>query len=301
VERLLEVLRKVIERMEQYSEDLRKSEALTRYSLIDPVIRALGWDTEDPSQVYPEFPTESGRPDYALIFEGKPLIMIEAKSLGSNLDSAIHKGFDYCWRNKVPFYVITDGNRWVIYNLQIMGGEKIGRADLKDDGPGPTARTLLALWRPAMPRVEVPESPVLLEHVGPQSEFTKQKLPPGHKTGTAFNTVTLRDAYKRASKNLTPKAIIFPDGDKRPLRSWRDVLLQTVDWLGSKLESKAPIPCGPRTEHPLVAKNSKGMRAYRKVGPLFVEVHFSAKDVVKHTVWLLEKLEEDPTRVIIEI
>ena len=34
----------------------------TRYGIIDPIIRALGWNTVDPKQCHPEFPrTENGR------------------------------------------------------------------------------------------------------------------------------------------------------------------------------------------------------------------------------------------------
>ncbi|MCS7312640.1 MAG: hypothetical protein NZ742_06975 [Acidobacteria bacterium] len=35
----------------------------THYVLVDPVLQALGWDTEDPDQVIPEFQTEVGCPD----------------------------------------------------------------------------------------------------------------------------------------------------------------------------------------------------------------------------------------------
>ena len=41
----------------------------TRYGVIDPIIRALGWDTSDPKECHPEYPRsyESGRRvDYAL-------------------------------------------------------------------------------------------------------------------------------------------------------------------------------------------------------------------------------------------
>ncbi len=43
----------------------------------------------------PEFPTETGKPDYALIWEGKPRIMVEAKPLGADLREARLKGINY--------------------------------------------------------------------------------------------------------------------------------------------------------------------------------------------------------------
>ena len=43
------------ERMENHQDKLKQSEALTRSALVDPLLRALGWDTENPSQVIPEY------------------------------------------------------------------------------------------------------------------------------------------------------------------------------------------------------------------------------------------------------
>lgn len=57
----------------------------TKYVLIDPLLRALGWDTGDPRQVQLEFETGTSakRADYALFKPGveKPAGLIEAKVL----------------------------------------------------------------------------------------------------------------------------------------------------------------------------------------------------------------------------
>jgi len=85
LDELIRELESVREKISKFRQDLEGSEALTRYALVDPVLRALGWDVFDPEKVRPEFPTEQGRPDYALLWEGKPLIMVEVKSLHANL------------------------------------------------------------------------------------------------------------------------------------------------------------------------------------------------------------------------
>jgi predicted type IV restriction endonuclease len=33
--------------------------------------------------------------------------------------------FNYCWKNKVRYFVITDGERWEVYDMKEMGGELI--------------------------------------------------------------------------------------------------------------------------------------------------------------------------------
>ena len=61
------------------------SELRTKYVLIDPILRALGWDTADPARVKMEFRSSEagGIPDYAL-FKQRPerlVGLVEAKSL----------------------------------------------------------------------------------------------------------------------------------------------------------------------------------------------------------------------------
>jgi len=63
---IVELVNKLRSKIEKHGDLLQNNETLTRYALIDPLLRALGWDTEDPEQVVPEFTTEAGRPDYAL-------------------------------------------------------------------------------------------------------------------------------------------------------------------------------------------------------------------------------------------
>ena len=62
LEELHELVEALKARIDAHSVELQKSEALTRYALIDPLLRALGWDTADPSQVLVEFRSASGLP-----------------------------------------------------------------------------------------------------------------------------------------------------------------------------------------------------------------------------------------------
>ena len=45
LESLLALVHKLRERIDAHGDKLRQSEALTRYALIDPLLRELGWDT----------------------------------------------------------------------------------------------------------------------------------------------------------------------------------------------------------------------------------------------------------------
>ena len=70
LEELLSVVETLRGRIAAHGPALRQSEALTRYALIDPLLRGLGWDTADPSQVLVEYHSGGGSADYALVGSG---------------------------------------------------------------------------------------------------------------------------------------------------------------------------------------------------------------------------------------
>lgn len=147
---LFELVNELRNRIEKYGNLLRSNEALTRYVLIDPVLRALEWDTENPDIVRPEERQDCGRPDYVLYHNGKKLIALEAKSLDSKLDEkkVLDLGFNYSWKNKIPYFIITDGNIWKIYDVKKMGGELILEINILKDPIEDVVRKLLSLWKP---------------------------------------------------------------------------------------------------------------------------------------------------------
>ena len=78
----IEVLK---ERMQSYRTDLTEYEMRTRVALIDPLLRALGWDVSDPTVVMPEYKIDNKPVDYALFRpEDKPAAALEAKKLASH-------------------------------------------------------------------------------------------------------------------------------------------------------------------------------------------------------------------------
>ncbi len=62
----VEVLCDVKERALLYRGRLSKSEASTRVALIDPILKALGWDTSNPNMIEFEKTLPQSRADYAL-------------------------------------------------------------------------------------------------------------------------------------------------------------------------------------------------------------------------------------------
>jgi len=165
---LFNLVEKLRERIKKYSDDLSRNEALTRYVLIDPLLRALGWDTENPDIVRPEERQEKGRPDYVLLHNGKKLIALEAKSLNTKLDEkdVLDLGFNYSWKNEIPYFIITDGNLWKIYDVSKLGGKIILEINIFNEPIEEVIRKLLSLWKPIIKEkieevktIEPPPSP----------------------------------------------------------------------------------------------------------------------------------------------
>ena len=144
----------------------------TRYALIDPILRALGWDTADPKECYPEWQCQNQRVDYALfsnstaqeIVEGSaiPTIIIEAKSV-YRTDQPSGEYGQAIWEEDIQqlqkyidaepgmnegLAVFTNGRRWLLFllgdgrNLRDISPVEV---DLKRDSVEYFAETLCKL------------------------------------------------------------------------------------------------------------------------------------------------------------
>jgi len=135
---LWERLRKII----ASGEDL--NEANTRGKLIDPVLSALGWDlmSEDVDREW-EVYVGSGKAhaDYALNVEGHPIVLIEAKSLRTELDEKqARQVLSYAAVEKVRWCALTNGQQYRIFNSEWSSKPHDAlfcQFDLVPDGPVP--------------------------------------------------------------------------------------------------------------------------------------------------------------------
>lgn len=120
---------KVCQYMDKFGPSLLGGkEWATRYTLVDPILRALGWEVENPEYVRIECSQESGgRPDYTCLKNGNPVLYVEAKSWGTissikKLNSPfssdeIKQLRNYCKSNSVNIGALTDGGAWYILDL----------------------------------------------------------------------------------------------------------------------------------------------------------------------------------------
>lgn len=116
---LCDVLTQIKESAKQYQTILTKNEASTRAVLIDPVLRALGWDTANTHMVEIERTLGVVRADYALYDSNKePKIIVEAKALGTSLSqqALVMSLVSYAFQFQLNDVFLTDGLIWHHYN-----------------------------------------------------------------------------------------------------------------------------------------------------------------------------------------
>ncbi|BAA80557.1 hypothetical protein APE_1558 [Aeropyrum pernix K1] len=114
---IISTIHKIKNNINKFYNKLSRNEALTRYVLIDPFLRSIGWDLGNPKEVIPEFSTEVGVPDYALLQDDKLFMFIEAKALGKIKDVDQVKVVSYAVTKGVQYLTITDGDSWIVYDL----------------------------------------------------------------------------------------------------------------------------------------------------------------------------------------
>lgn len=101
-------------------------ETRTRIVLIDPLLRALGWDPENPDAVHLEYRASNGKPDYALMKGDEPVAFVEAKRLGSTLDThdpgQVIKYTNDPALKRCEVVAFTDGNVWAFFRSSAKWG-----------------------------------------------------------------------------------------------------------------------------------------------------------------------------------
>lgn len=97
------------------TKDLIQTEEATKNAMIMPFIQALGYNVFDPLEVTPELVADVGlkkgeKVDYAILRDGKPIVLFECKKCGGDLNIS-HAGqlFRYFHVTEARFGVLTNG------------------------------------------------------------------------------------------------------------------------------------------------------------------------------------------------
>lgn len=114
-----------VDQIKQFSSRVEKmkngiqTEEATKTSLIMPFFSILGYDVFNPDEFVPEFTADVGikkgeKVDYAIMKDGEPIILIEAKWCGEDLSKHDSQLFRYFGTTDAKFAILTNG---IIYRF----------------------------------------------------------------------------------------------------------------------------------------------------------------------------------------
>lgn len=281
-------IKELARRVEQYGPLLQGSEIQTRYTLIDPLLRALGWNIEDPAEVRLDHDLALFRP-YAMFYKGKICLVIKARPLGLDLKEV--RGERESLLNETPYFAVTDGRHWEVYathGLAIPENELIVKFDICSS-PSEVAG-LASVLRPSVLGSAGPPVPVFPLH---QAVFADQ-------VDDGKGVVVLPDTlYLPKDHEGEPTCWV-----EVPVKTWKDFCVEIVRWLvysGKLGPSNCPIlrtrdkyivHTEPR--HPSGAYFPPSQRT--QVGSVWVDTKYNRKYIVENTQLILRHVGEDSRR-----
>lgn len=99
-----------------------KTEEATKTALVMPFIKALGYDVFDPAEVVPEFSADVGtkqgeKVDYAIISDGKPIMLLECKHVTVTLEHLqINQLLRYFHATDARIGILTNGRVYKFFS-----------------------------------------------------------------------------------------------------------------------------------------------------------------------------------------
>lgn len=114
---LYDELAKIGQQVKSQLPQMKNNETATVHVSVLPFIRALGYNTQDLSEVYPEYAIlNMDAVDYAVLRDGEPIMFLEAKKAGANLNAKHWKQlFEYFNADKAHIGILTNGVEFRFY------------------------------------------------------------------------------------------------------------------------------------------------------------------------------------------
>ncbi|MDE0022154.1 MAG: hypothetical protein OXT69_12350 [Candidatus Poribacteria bacterium] len=316
LEPLIEAIETVKERIEQHRQTLSENETRTRGALINPILKALGWDPGDPALVTLEYNVGNLRADYALLDgDDKPAAVFEAKKLGEALDNHRMQMLNYANTEGIEYAGLTNGDKWELYSVFERGhlnDRRMINVSISKDEAHECALELLTLWRLnlASGKVKKVNPPIIEIHVPedeepdslPDTESTqKSESDPSEKSTPISEYKAV--GYSSPLWKAIPKALRFPDGSEiAPTdedHKWAGLMVATAEWLfqNQKLtDENIPIRMFASTGRYIihtseVHRNGKPMVSPESIqnGRYFVEKHDIWPKIARNNINVLLK------------
>jgi hypothetical protein len=296
--------------MDDHQAYLAKTESATRYAVIDPVLKMLGWDVHDASAVLPEFRAGAATTtfvDYALLRVGSAVALVEAKPLGANLAAReLEQLSSYCINGQpksVRWGILTNGDRWQLVDAFRVHDPLPERVVMdfrvSEDSAIVALNRLVSLFgvvwglaeqtaQACEPRVVAAPAPAV--------------PPPALRGDEPLTALELR----AGTGSGLPADLAFPDGTVVAVHRYAYLLLEVVRWLvasGRLTPERCPLPDAAGRRRNLVHNvpthaNGHAFHTVRPVGNgLLLETNYSTGNCCRNAVHALRACGVDPDSV----
>ena len=127
--------------------ELPPNEAAVCDDIVRRLVHELGWPRYQSQIVYPQYPVEGGKVDFALCHPpSEPCVFIEVKQVGKIEEAeAEEQLFRYAFRRGVPIAILTDGREWHFFypiGQDDYKERKVHEIDLTESGSEESAKRL---------------------------------------------------------------------------------------------------------------------------------------------------------------
>jgi len=290
---ITDVLEQINENAKKHEAKLRTNEAATRTVLIDPILKALGWDISNPEMVEMEKTYGDTRLDYGLLdSSGKVQVIVEAKSLGTNLSDVkiTAKLFTYGFTYGIQNIILTDGIIWQHYQQVAPGKIAPEIIDISSDPALKSADFFISKLDAArfwftIPEIITPPPPVI----------------------EARDSIPLVSLSPNSLKDKKPKSLILPDGSTVAISHWRDILFECTKFvLKVSLEIPIPLPdkAGKKISLLNSIKPSNGV-AYVEMSYkgriVYLYINYDAGNCIANAKYILNFLPKGTTWQAVEV
>ena len=319
---LSEVLLQIQESANLYRETLRKNESATRAVLIDPILRALGWDTANTNMVEVEKTIDSVRADYALYDSNAiPRIIVEAKALGTNLQQKklVMSLVTYAFSFGLSDVFLTDGMIWQHFDNFQPGNLSPARVlNLAEDNSVTCAAYFVqhldaARYWPIEQSIDVLSQRVdELENAvaNLQKKLASLSLATGEaaekaETGEIAKEVVfipLDELEDIAGKK--PTHFRLPDGQVLEINTWKDILRESCKF-ALEYNPSIPIPFPDRVgkkvslfSHEKPAKKVSFVTEQYNGNKIYIYLNYDSHNCVANALYVLGQVPKEFVSVV---
>lgn len=279
MDNLKEIIETVLERLKKHRSLYEKSEESVRYQIINPILRGIGWDPENPEEVQPNITSEEGIPDYSLLKDSKKVLFIEAKKLSVDIEQkeVIRKLASYCFGEGMKYGVLTNGSVWLLFRAFQEGttiAERIvWKTDVENDDLTAIVRRLNTISKENIENIEV-----LIKKLQILDEIWQSLL----------------DEPKEMIKGLIP---VFEGLIKEGYPDYEFEASDTEDFIKERVRELISPPTETGTEAITETEICEGTERPRKmkIGRDVFEIRSSYEILINTANWLIKQGKLKPT------